>query len=238
MNRTCSNRQETIAGYVLGALDEDRKRAVGEHLKGCPDCRAYMQALQDHEQALTTLGEQIAVGMAEREEQVIEAVGRTSSFAPSMDRAGMYIRIASWAVAAMLVLSTGIAIGRLTAPRSIDAERLKAEVQQAVLADVDRRVNSALADAADRTAEDMQVMATQLASGSKAMMDTRLADLIQLIETARRTDRQRVADALVQMELSRLDDRNQIAASLRSLATPAAKLSTPVQKTPAATNNQ
>ena len=74
-------------------------------------------------------------------------------------------------------------------------------------------------------------------SGSKAMMDTRLAELIQLIETARRTDRQHVADALVQIEMSRLNDRNQIAASLRSLTAPAADLSAPAEKPHTTTTN-
>lgn len=234
MNRTCSDMQEDVAGYLLGALDEDRRQTVQKHLKGCPDCRSYMQALQEQEQALVTLGEQVSAGMQEREEKVIQAVMATPITASAPRPV---VQIAKWAVAAMLILSSGIAIGRLTAPRPIDADRLKAEVQQAILADVNRRMNSALAKAAEQTSEDMQVMAAQLASGSKAMMETRLAEMIQLIETARRTDRQRVADALVQMELSRLDDRNQIATSLRSLAAPAVELSTPTQKASTTTNN-
>jgi hypothetical protein len=226
----CSNMQESVADYLLGALDESRRRTVEEHLKDCPDCRAYMQALQEQEQALVTLGERISAGMAERQERVIEAAVRASPHS-------LRIRFAKWAMAAALILGSGIVIGRLTASQPVDAERLKAEIRQAVLADMDRRVNSALAKAADQTTDGLQVMAAQLASGSKAMMETRLAELIQLIETARRTDRQRVADALVQIEMSRLDDRNQIAASLRSLATPATELSTPSQKAPTTTNN-
>ncbi len=226
MNETCSHMREEIAGYLLGALEEERRSAVEEHLKGCTDCRVYMQALREQEQALVTLGEQIGVGMAEREERVIAAAGRMS---PRVRHFGL----AQWGVAAMLILTAGILIGRFTGPRPVDAERLKAEVRRAVLADVDRRLNLAAADSADQ----MQVMAAQLASGSKAMMDTRLAELIQLIETARRADRQHVADALVQIEMSRLDDRNQIAASLRSLVTPATEFSAPTEKAPATTNN-
>jgi hypothetical protein len=230
MNRSCSDMQEEIAGYVLGALDEDRRQAVQEHLKICPDCKAYLQALHEQEQALVALGEQVSVGMAAREERVIAAIGRSW-------RGQCILAVAKWAVAATVVLASGIAIGRLTSPQPLSEEHLKAEIQQAVLAEVDRRVDSALVAAADETAENMRVMAAQFASGSRAMMEVRLAGLVQLIETARRTDRQRVADALVQMELSRLDDRNQIAASLRSLATPAAELSMPAPKTPTTTNN-
>jgi anti-sigma factor RsiW len=235
MNKTCLTMQESVADYLLGALDETHKQAVEKHLEGCPDCRAYMQALQEQEQALAALGEQIAAGMTERQERVIQAVDRAFSHDSKGERGrSCYWR---WAVAAVLILGSGIAIGRFTAPRPVDAERLKAEIQRAVLADVDRRVNSAVAAASDRTTEDLRVMAVQLASGSRAMMETRMAELIQLVENARRTDRQRVADALTHIELSRLDDRNQIAASLRSLATPAVELSSPAPKTPIPTNN-
>ncbi len=230
MNEPCENMPEQIADYLLGALDEQGRQAVASHLETCPACRAYLQALQDHEQTLVALGEQIAAGMDEREERVLEAVNRPG-------RRHRVLPWGKWAVAAALIMASGIAIGRFTSPRPIDAERLKAEVQRAVLADVNRRVNTALAKAADQTAEDMRIMATQLAAGSKAMMNARLAELIDLIETARRTDRQRVADALMQIELSRQDDRNQIAASLRSLATPAAELSVPDQQAPTSTNN-
>ncbi len=226
MNETCTNMRDQIADYLLGALDDSQRQAVEEHLKNCPDCRTYTQALQKHEQGLAALGEQIGAGMVEREERVIAALGRVSPRAS-------HFGFARWAVAALLVLGVGILIGRLTGPQPMDAERLKAEVRGAILADVDRRLNVALVDTADQ----MQVMAAQLASGSKAMMDARLTELVQMIETARRTDRQRVADALVQMELSRLDDRNQIAASLRSLATPAVELSTPTEKPSTTTNN-
>jgi hypothetical protein len=230
MNATCPNMRDLITGYLLDALEEDRRNAVEEHLKDCADCRAYLQALREQEQALASLGERIGEGMAEREEKVIAAAAQT------YPRASRF-SFAKWAAAAMLILAVGILVGRLTGPEPMDVERLKAEVRREILVDVNRRVNVALADAADQMDERMRITAAQLASGSKAMMDARLTELIQIIETARRADRQHVADALVQIELSRLDDRKQIAASLRSLATPAAEMSAPAQDAPASTNN-
>jgi hypothetical protein len=47
--------------------------------------------------------------------------------------------------------------------------------------------------------EDLRVFATQLVSGTEARMDLRLGELVELIEAARRTDRQRVAKALEQI---------------------------------------
>jgi anti-sigma-K factor RskA len=38
---------ELVAGYALGALDEDDRRAFEEHLAGCETCREELASLQD-----------------------------------------------------------------------------------------------------------------------------------------------------------------------------------------------
>jgi anti-sigma-K factor RskA len=43
---------ELAAGYALGALDEDDRRAFDEHLAGCQTCREELASLQDAAAAL------------------------------------------------------------------------------------------------------------------------------------------------------------------------------------------
>jgi hypothetical protein len=241
MSQTCANIRESITDYLLGTLDETGRQAMTDHLNECPDCWAYMKALENQERALTTLGEQIDAGMAERREKVIQALEdvtipmtRAGSICPAM------IRIARLAIAAVLVLSTGIAIGRFTAPGAVDVDRLKTDleaslcasltpqIEQSVLTDVDRRLSLAIAagneqvksEVTQQVAEDLRVVAIQLASSSKTMVETRLAELVKVIEAARLRDRQQVVQAIEQIEQNRLDDRNRIAMSLYSLAAP------------------
>lgn len=54
------------AAYVLGALEEQDRRAFEEHLAGCPDCAGRVRELQDVPIALGTLTEEdlLAAGEA------------------------------------------------------------------------------------------------------------------------------------------------------------------------------
>jgi predicted anti-sigma-YlaC factor YlaD len=248
MNGACQEMQEQIIDYVLGALDESQTEAVHAHLDGCARCRQYLQTLDQQHQALGALGNEVQAGMATRRAQAIDAF---QAVAPEQEQAPT---VRPWlgrmAVAALVVLGVGIAIGRLTAPESVDVEQLRADVQSSiaaslqqavhasVLADVDQRLEFALAagearirgDIVKEMRRDLGEFATNVVSNSEVMMDQRLAELVQLIEAARLKDRQRVVHAFEQVELNRRRDRTQIGQGVRSLV---ALTST----TPAPTNN-
>lgn len=239
MDRPCEDMQERIADYVLGALDEREAEVVRSHLDRCEACQAYMRSLSEQSEALGALGEKIQDDMHTREDKVIAALDDVPAPAagPSwvLPWTGRLLRTA---VAAVLVLSVGIAIGRLTAAAPIDVEQLRADlersvaaslrpaVQEHVLAKVDEHLQAALTDGqADLSAalavqvrQELRVFGAQLMAGSEAMMERRLDDFMQLIETARLQDRQRVARAFEQIELNRLRDARQFGLGLRTLA--------------------
>ncbi|MBN2132076.1 MAG: hypothetical protein JW741_21425 [Sedimentisphaerales bacterium] len=219
MNGPCPDMQEPIADYVIAALDEEQAGALRSHLAGCDNCRRYLKDLQEQGQSLVGLGREIEAGASLRQDRVIQAL---EGVTPAGRREAPLLvwRLARMAVAAVLILGAGIVMGRLTAPQPVDIDRLRADVETSVLAslkpavgqdlltEVDRRVQAALsADGADRQAEiverirqDLRVFAAQLTAGSEARMDQRVAELVELIEAARRKDRQQVARALEQMK--------------------------------------
>ena len=226
MNGPCPSMQEQIADYVLAVLEEPQTEAVRKHLAECPQCRAYAQALQQQSEALAALGDEVKSGMAARQERAMQAF---DAAAPGRKRSPWLGRLAPMAVAALLVLGVGITIGRLTAPKPIDVEQLRADLQASVhasvLADVDRRLEPALA--ADETRlkteivellrQDLRTFATDVVSNSEQMMDRRFDEFVRLIEAARLKDRQRVVRAFEQVELNRRRDRTQIGQGVRSL---------------------
>jgi hypothetical protein len=231
--------QERIADYVLGALDEHASRQVREHVSECRPCQEYLEALTAQGEGLAGLGRQVEAEMEARQAKVLQALEETSVtyhagwVAP---RIGALARIA---VAAVLALGVGIAVGRLTAPRPIDVGQLRADlevsiagalrstVEQETLAVVDERLQMALeagnaelkAELGAQVRQDLDAFATQFVAGSEAMVDQRLAELVQLIEAARLKDRQRVARAFEQIEQSRHRDRTQIGRGFQTLAT-------------------
>ena len=152
-------------------------------------------------------------------------------------------------VAAALVLGAGVIIGRATAPRPVDVEQLRADlqaslvaslrpaVQESVLAEVDRRLESGLAaseaslrdELAEQLRGDLQLFATQFTAGSDRRMDKRFAEFVQLIEEARLKDRQQVAKALDRIEQNRVRDKAQFGMGLQSVAALTAKATPAIQ---------
>ncbi len=228
MNRFCPDMQDRIVDFLLGALDEPQARAVQEHLAGCEGCRQYLDDLKRQGADLAELGGRIAADMNDRQDKVVQALREVT---PAVRVVPMLSRLARIAVAAVLVLGAGVVIGRLTAPRPVNVERLRADleasivaslkpaVQESVLAGLDERLAAALAgndaklrgEVAEQIRRDLESFASRFASDSEERMDKRFADLIDAIEAARVTDRRQVARALEQIKA-------QTGAGLRSVA--------------------
>lgn len=224
MNRFCPDMQDRIVDTMLGALDEHEARIVQEHLAGCEGCRRHLDDLKRQGDALAELGDRIAVDADVRQEKVVKALREV---APATRIAPILSRFARIAAAAVLILGAGIVIGRMTAPRPVDVERLRADleasivaslkpaVQESVLAGLDERLAAALAgnDASlqAEAAEQIRRELESFASNSEDRMDRRFAELIDAIEAARLTDRRQVARALEQIKA-------QTGAGLRSVA--------------------
>ncbi len=217
MSQPCDDMQERILDLTLGVLNAEHARDVQRHLDTCDSCRRYAQALTEQGESLAALGRQVQADMDARRGRVIEAL---QGVAPARPRVLPFAgRFARAAVAAVLVLAAGIVIGRLSSPESIDVEQLRADlrasivaslqpaVRQAVLSDVDGRLEAALAARDERIAtelvellrQDLRVIAAELTTGSERLVDERFADVVQLIEAARQTDRRQVAKALEQI---------------------------------------
>lgn len=239
MNGPCREMQEQIADHVLGALDSQQSEVVSRHLAQCPQCRAYAEALQQQSESLTALGDEVQADMAARRERAIQAFEAAT---PTPQRMLWLCKLIPAAVAALLVLGVGMTIGRLTAPKQIDVEQLRADLQasvrESVLGDVDQQLASALtaseaqlkAEIVEQVRQDLRTFATDVVANSERMMDVRLAEFVRLIEAARLKDRQRVVQAFERVERNRQRDRTQIGQGVRSLV---ALTSTP----PAPTNN-
>jgi anti-sigma factor RsiW len=250
MNRPCPPRRDQIADYVLGALDAQQAKALQQHLAGCDTCRGYARSLEDQADSLVALGGEIDDGMAARRDRVIEALQKATPIQAGATRVVPFISgFVRMAVAAALVLGAGVLLGRWTAPRPVDIEQLRTDlqaslaasltptVQEVVLAQVDQRLHASLATGeanlrarlGDQLRGDLQLFATQFAAGSQRQMERRLTELIQLIEEARLKDRQYVAKALDRIEQERIRDRARIGLGLESLASLTAKATPAVQ---------
>lgn len=231
MNQPCPHMQDRILDYVLGALSPQQAEILREHLTACDACRQYVQSLQGQTRSLAALGSQIDAGMEARQGRVIEALQAVSPAEAGPTQVfpflGGFLRTA---VAAVLVLGVGLGLGRWTAPR-VDVEQLRADlqatlaasvtraVQEDILSQVDQRLLAALkneaklrTELASQVRSDVQRSVTQTASDSETLVEKRFTELVQLVEEARLTDRQRMVKALERMEQNRYQIQTSLAA--------------------------
>jgi len=235
MNDKCREMQEKIIDHMLGLLDEVQAEAIRRHLDECPGCRQYARRLERQEEALAAMENEVQTGMADRRERAVHAFHAATPVRKRAD--GVRPRVGGWihlAAAALIMLGVGVTVGRLTAPEPMDVEQLRTDlqaaltssVQQAVLAEIDQRVDSALTtgmaqvklDLVEEMRRDLRTLAADVTSNSEQMMDQRFAEFVQLLEAARRKDRQQVARALDYIEANRRRDKTQIGMGLQSLA--------------------
>jgi hypothetical protein len=233
--------QDRIADYVLGALDAAQAEALREHISECPGCRQYLERLKEQGESLVELGRQIDGGMTARQDRVIEALQNAAPAEPLARRVFPFIGgFARMAVAAVLLLGVGITIGRWTAPRQVDVEQLRADleasiaasiqpvVQTSVLAQVNRRLQAEAqqrTEMARQTHQDLYLLAEQFTAGTESLenlMKGRFAEMVDIIEAGRETDRWRVEKALQEM-------RTRTGMGLQALAVRANEPATTVQ---------
>jgi len=122
---------DLLASYALGALSEEERRQVEEHLAGCDRHRDALGQLTRATAQLADLADEGAPS-TELRHRIMTAVSTAPQVAPPTGRAeaaarppapiGLFARwrtgsrIAALAAAAVLVLGIGAAVGRLTAP--------------------------------------------------------------------------------------------------------------------------
>jgi len=136
--------------------------------------------------------------------------------------------ITKCAAAAVLLIAVGYATGRLSAPEPLDVEELKAALESSLKASLEPAIRqdlitqlneqwqSAFAvsnaqlkeELHQQVRRDLTEFAAQTLAASGTLTNQRLMELIQLIEAARRRERQQVAAALQQIEQEKIQFRN------------------------------
>ncbi len=134
------------------------------------------------------------------------------------------------AAAAVLLILTGYAVGRLSAPRGPDAEQLQAALEPAIrqnlLDEIKNYWQLGLAsnyvrlkdELSDQYRNDLDQLAIQTLAASNAVTNELLEELIESINTAQTQDRQWVAAALEQIELNRLRDNARLSNAFATFA--------------------
>jgi hypothetical protein len=75
MTPPCDHCREKIEEKVTGALPPEDREALESHVRDCPDCRAYLEALQQDDRLLAAYGDAMKQRVARAERRIVEMTG-------------------------------------------------------------------------------------------------------------------------------------------------------------------
>ncbi len=143
-----------------------------------------------------------------------------------------------FAAAAAVLVFLGYAVGRLSAPKPMNLDQIRATLTPAVAAAIEPDLRARVADEmrddyqialaglyvrvkeelTDQYRDDLNRLAAQMLTASNAVTNELLTQLVQNIDTAQSQDRRQITRALYEIERNRVEDRTQLASGLQTLA--------------------
>lgn len=127
MEKVCQDIQEQIPELITGALPPERAAELRQHIRQCPVCSEYLQALQADDKLLRDFTEGMQPTVARLEDKVIETLSSEPSKQPvrfvSMWRTISKSAITRFAAAAVIIIVVLIGVKIFTG--RVEQERLE-----------------------------------------------------------------------------------------------------------------
>ena len=194
MSRPCDDMLERIVDFTLGILSEEHARDVQAHVDECESCRRYMQALAGQSEALVAMSRDVQTDMDARQKRVIEAMQAGASARPRiLPFIGGFVR---GGVAAVLMLGVGIVVGRLSAPRPVDVDQLRAELHASIVASFQPMVRERVRAERDQLGAELQSAIP--VSLEPALRETLVEDVDERLKSALAVRDERIAADVVE----------------------------------------
>jgi hypothetical protein len=142
------------------------------------------------------------------------------------------------AAAAAVFVLVGYAVGRLSAPKPMDLDQIRAALTPSVAAALEPALREKLTEEmrsgyqlalaglyvlvkeelTEQYRNDLNRFAVQTLAASNAVTNELLTQLVQALDTAKAQDLGRIARTLYEMEMNRVQDQTQFASGLQTLA--------------------
>ncbi|MEM7350615.1 MAG: zf-HC2 domain-containing protein [Acidobacteriota bacterium] len=134
-NRACRGWRDHLVEAVYGELQGDRRRALDEHLRHCPACRAQLAAFRDTIErvadATPARPQAGTIDLWPRIDATLDAIDRTPALRPREVRRGLRLGYPAAAALAAALLLLGLGLGVfLRAPVDAPHSQHVAEVDE------------------------------------------------------------------------------------------------------------
>jgi hypothetical protein len=235
MKDICRQIQEQIPLYIDGCLSEQQEQAVRDHIAQCAQCSDYLQAIEQDDKLLGSFVESMRPSIGQVEQEVIAAVEHQ----PQKQKAkatGILksCRFVPYAAAAVVLISIGFLVGRVSTLRTADIDQLRDELKVSLSSEIRKEVSEQLkgdlqaAFAAgfeqvkdglrNEYQQELNRYAIQTLAASSAVTNQLLTELIATIDISRARDLRRIAAVMEQVELNRMRDSSELRDSFTTFA--------------------
>ena len=186
--------------YLYNEMGSAEKSALETHVKGCPPCSEKREGLQGTQRSL------------DQWEVVVP---------PKHQLTATWQPVVKWAAAAVLLVSTAFATGRMSRP-PVDVEALQARIAKPIEERVQQQVaaasQQALAAAEERFRAELRVMTDKALTDALAKSKVQLEELAAKLSELREQDKSAWAAAFEEYESQRMADYLKIRADLERVA--------------------
>ncbi len=242
MENSCQKNQEQILQLMAGTLPTEKRVELERHIYKCAACREYLRGLEADDRLLGDFAEAMQPRLGQLEEKVVDALSRevpSKTVGPdSVWQRVIKSPMGKLAVAAVLLIVAGYAVGRLTAPQGVDMEELRYSLESSLKSSLEPAIHQKLLEQMrqdwqlafaggyirlkdelnQQFRDDLNEFAVQILTASNAVTNQLLTELIESIDAAQAQERHWVAAALGQIELNRLEDNSQLRNDLATFA--------------------
>ena len=170
-------REEWIP-FLFGETSSSDRKRLNQHLAECPECAQE-------------------IGGWRRSLRQLDRWPLPKIPNPSASTAEPYLK---WALAAILVLSLGILVGRLSAPKPISVADLRSQVEASVRASIQSELQVALDEFQTQTANALQAAEVRVLNASAGDKQQLWREMLQMLNTTRAADNRALLARLEQLE--------------------------------------
>ena len=195
--------------YVYGELDDQSRAVLDTHLAECAECRSQVQIWSETTECLDDW-------------QLTPAIRSRGN--------GRVKQVLSWAVAALLLLSVGITIGRVTSPPAPDLLQLQASLEPVIRQNLHDELTAewqqATVDMREQHRDDLRQelstevyeLASNTVTASGAEAQRLITQFVEAYNASRTEERQALLGLLYQLESQRRTEYQVLRRDLGALA--------------------
>jgi anti-sigma factor RsiW len=221
MKIECKIIQEQIPSFIAGTLSQQETENIQSHIKACPQCREYVEAMQRDDRLLIDYAESMRPRIAQMEQEVRSAIESAPvRHRPQLSEVILHFmgsKFTRLTAAAVLIIALSFLAGLVRGSQH-KSEQIRASLEASLKQNLQSAVSSMREELRDEYRQELNRYAIQTLAASNATTNQLLSQLVAAINQSRSQELEDILAALGQVEANRLRENNELRKDLVTFA--------------------